>query len=358
MAADLSYVCIDPDSSIRQAMDHIDHNGKGIVLVCDREGRLQGTITDGDIRRAVLVRQDLDSPVSSLLADRDRSIYPVPVTAAVGTDPAQLIGLMREKDVRQVPLLDPDRRVVDLVTLYDLVPEQVLPMQAVIMAGGYGKRMRPLTDDIPKPMLPLGDRPLMERIIEQLHRAGIRRVNLVTHYKGEVIENHFGDGGDFGMEIGYVREDRPLGTVGGLGRLEADDEPILLINGDILTGLDFRAMLEFHREQKATMTVAVREYELRVPYGVIETSGVAVTAISEKPLIKHFINAGIYILDREACSLVPEDEPCDMPELISRLVDEKMRVVSFPVREYWQDIGRPDDYRRAETDLQEGRVKR
>src|ERR1044072_3325114 len=170
-------------------------------------------------------------------------------------------------------------------------------MRAVIMAGGYGTRLLPLTDQIPKPMLPVGDRPLLEIIVDQLKEAGIRQVNVATHYKSEAISDHFKNGEDFGVDIRYVKEDQPLGTAGALSLLEESDEPLLVINGDILTRVDFHAMLNFHREHAADLTVAVRQYEFRVPYGVIDTDGVAVTGISEKPMVRQFINAGIYLLN-------------------------------------------------------------
>lgn len=343
----LDLVCILPDSTIRHAMEQIDRNNKGIVLVCDDRRRLVGTVTDGDIRRALLCGQNLDDPASVLLEHKEQTVYPRPVSAAAGSSVGEILKIMRERVVRQLPLLDEEGRVADLVALEDLVPEHVLPLQALIMTGGYGTRLLPLTQEIPKPMLPVGDRPLVEIIVEQLQKAGIRRVNLATHYKSEVIEQHFGDGGSFGVEIRYVREDRPLGTAGALSMLETCGDPLLVINGDIVTRVDFRAMLDFHREQRAAMTLAVREHELQVAYGVVETSGVSVTRIVEKPVQRYLINAGIYILNPEVCRFVPRNRACDMPELIARLVAENERVVSFLIREYWRDIGQIEDYRKA-----------
>jgi NDP-sugar pyrophosphorylase family protein len=205
-------------------------------------------------------------------------------------------------------------------------------------------------------MLPVGDQPLLELIIEQLRQAGIRRVNLTTHYKGEIIARHFGDGRDFGVEIRYVKEDQPLGTAGALSLLDESDQPLLVVNGDILTRVDFRAMLDFHREHQAHMTVAVRQYEFRVPYGVIKTDGVAITGISEKPLARYFINAGIYLLNPKVCRFIPNGQSYDMTDLISRLVAAGRRVVGFPVREYWLDIGQVEDYQRALADVRNGEV--
>ena len=205
-------------------------------------------------------------------------------------------------------------------------------------------------------MLPVGDRPLLERIIEQLQKSGIQRVNLATHYKEEVISKHFGDGHDFGVEINYVKEDQPLGTAGALSRLQQSHEPLLVINGDILTRIDFHAMLDFHREQKADMTVAVRRYEFRIPFGVVETHGPRVTAISEKPTLQHFIIAGIYLLNPDICRYVPSDQPYDMPDLIEKLIAERRNVACFPAWQYWLDIGQLDDYQKAVTDTKKGAV--
>ena len=222
------------------------------------------------------------------------------------------------------------------------------------MAGGLGTRLRPLTDDLPKPMLRVGDRPLLELIIEQLHEAGIRRVNVATHYRGEVIAEHFGDGRRFGVEIQYVQEDEPLGTAGALSQLGKSKEPLLVINGDILTRVNIRAMLNFHREHQADMTVGVRQHELQIPYGVVETDGVKIISISEKPTMKHLMNAGIYVLNPEVCQLIPEHQYYDMSHLLGRLVGENRRVISFLVHEYWLDIGEIEDYQRAVTDIVSG----
>ena len=223
------------------------------------------------------------------------------------------------------------------------------------MAGGYGSRLRPLTEDLPKPMLPVGNKPLLELIVEQLKQAGIRQVNVATHYKSEVIAEHFKNGEAFGVDIRYVKEDQPLGTAGALSLIEEVDEPLLVMNGDILTRVDFRALLSFHREHKADLTVCVRQYEFRVPYGVIDTDGVLVKGISEKPMVRQFINAGIYLLNPQVRRLIPNGRPYDIPDLIERLLKENGTVVCFPIREYWLDIGKVDQYDQAKADIAAGR---
>jgi NDP-sugar pyrophosphorylase family protein len=226
----------------------------------------------------------------------------------------------------------------------------------MVMAGGEGTRLRPLTDSVPKSMLPVGDRPLLELIVRQLGQAGIRRVNLATHYKADQIERHFGDGSEFSVDIQYVNEHQPLGTAGAIGLLSASHEPLLVVNGDILTQVDFAAMLEFHRAHNADMTVAVRPSEFHVPYGVVETSGVDITSLSEKPVMRYFVNAGIYLLNPEVCEWVPSGQRYDMPDLIGALIANRRRVISFPIHEYWRDIGQTADYRQAVADAEKGDV--
>ncbi len=354
MIKKLERFLVRPTDSIHQAMASIDANAKGIVLVVDKERCLLGTITDGDIRRAVLARVDLNAPVSKLLACKTSSPYPKPVTAPVGTEQATLLQLMRERSVRHIPLLDDAGRVVDLVTLDELLPDQVLPVQAVIMAGGFGKRLRPLTEETPKPMLSVGGRPLMERIIGQLRTAGIKQINITTHYKPEKIVSYFSDGSKFGVKLNYVNEDQPLGTAGALGLMEEPDNPVLVINGDILTQMNFRAMLAYHQEHKADLTVAVRKYDLRVPYGVIENDGPFVQKLVEKPSLSLFVNAGIYLLEPSVYHYVPKGQRFDMTDLIQRLLQEKRPVASFPIVEYWLDIGQPADYDKAQEDIENG----
>ncbi len=351
MMADLTSLLVSPEAPIREVIACIDRNAKGIALVVDAECHLLGTITDGDVRRAILAGVGLDSTAQALLECRGPVSHPTPLTAPVGTSDTELLRIMNEYRIHQIPVVDETRHVVDIVLLNDLTKEYELPLTAVIMAGGYGTRLCPLTDQVPKPMLPVGNRPLLELIVEQLRKAGIHRVNVTTHYKGDLIAQHFGDGRDFGVEIRYVEEKEPLGTAGGLSLLEASEEPLLVINGDILTQVGFRAMLDFHRGHHADMTIAVRQYEFRVPYGVIESEGILVRGISEKPTIRHFINAGIYLLEPAVRQFIPNGKTFDMTDLMQLLIKEGRLVVSFPIREYWLDIGNHDDYQEAQQQV-------
>jgi dTDP-glucose pyrophosphorylase/CBS domain-containing protein len=351
---DFSALVVSEDSTIRSVISCIDRNGKGIAIVLDTDNRLIATVTDGDIRRAILAGLDAELPVRELLNRRTNMASHGPITAPVGTPDTTLLHMMAETTVRHIPLVDEENRVIDIALLSELVKEYELPLRAVVMAGGFGTRLRPLTEDLPKPMLPLGSRPLLELIVEQLREAGIKRLNVATHYKSDVISEHFKDGQDFGVDIRYVKENQPLGTVGALSLLEESDEPLLVINGDILTRVDFRAMHNFHREHNADLTVAVRQYEMRVPYGVVDTDGVAVRGISEKPLLKQFINAGIYLLSPTVKRMIPNGQPYDIPDLIQLLLREARTVVCFPIREYWLDIGEADQYDQAQSDIASG----
>ncbi len=354
---DLEPFCTRPDRPIVAAMELMERNAAGIALVVDDDSRLIDTITDGDVRRALLAHTDIDQPVSALL-DHKRGAadsHP-PITAPVDTPAAELITTMNAAAIRQVPMVDDAGRVRGLALLSDLVREYEQPLTAVVMAGGFGRRLMPLTESTPKPMLPVGGRPVLEHILDGLRSSGIRHVNLTTHFKGEQIHGHFGSGEDFGIDISYVDEEQPLGTAGALSLLEKSDGPLLVMNGDVLTRVDFARMHAFHAEHEAAMTVAVKAHEVEVPYGVVETNGSFVTHVKEKPRIKHFINAGIYILDPQVREHIEPGTRLDMPQLVERLVDAGLRVASFPVHEYWIDIGHYESLEQAQRDLEAGKL--
>jgi dTDP-glucose pyrophosphorylase len=352
-AKELQNLLVTPGAAIGDVMRCIDANARGIALLVDSERRLLAAITDGDIRRAILGGLDLSAPVSELISTKE-NISPVgPITARAGTDDSTLLELMQRHSVRHIPLLDHDGSVVGLARLEELL-QGPLPLKAVVMAGGFGKRLHPLTESTPKPLLNVGDRSLLQRTVKQLRDANIHRVSITTHFLGDQIRERLGDGRELGISIEYLSEDRPLGTAGALGLLDVPTEPILVINGDILTRLNFNAMLHFHEDYAAAMTVAIKQYEMEVPYGVVEVEGATVTRLSEKPKQKFFVIAGIYLLDPQVWSYLPRGEFCDMPDLINSLLAAGKKVVSFPISEYWLDIGRLDDYERAQADVANG----
>ncbi len=279
-----------------------------------------------------------------------------PITAPMGTGETEILALMQAHVIRQVPLLDQEGRVCGLAVVDDLLKEIELPVTGVIMAGGYGKRMMPLTETMPKSMLPVNGRPLLEHMLDKLQRAGIRSVNVATHYLSDSIVDHFHDGSEFGVRLNYFPEAEPLGTAGALAKMSSGTDPLLVINGDILTGVDIRAMLHYHREHDAQLTVGVRQYDIEVPFGVVETDGFKVTRIAEKPVLRHFINAGIYFVNPAMCRLVPQNRYFDMPDLIEAVIASGNTVISFPVREYWLDVGQLEQYQKAEADVAKGMV--
>jgi dTDP-glucose pyrophosphorylase/CBS domain-containing protein len=353
---DIADLLVSPDISIRDAMVRINASGKGILLAVGRDRRLITTITDGDIRRAILAGISLDSSLTNMFSQREGSLDPV--TARPGTDNALLLQLMKENNLRHVPMTGEDHVPVGLALLSDLMQISELKLGAVVMAGGHGTRLRPLTNETPKPMLPVGNRPLLEDTIDHIRAAGIRHVHLTTHYKPEVIRRYFKNGHDFGVDITYTDEAQPLGTAGALGNLPDVNDRLLVINGDILTRLNFRAMMEFHEDHRADITMVVREYTVKVPYGVVTTGedGISVSSITEKPTLRQFVNAGIYLLNQGVSRLLARGERCDMPELIERALAAGRKAVCFPVSEYWLDIGSKSDYEKAQADYRAGRV--
>lgn len=343
-------------ATLRDVLMRSEQTRRGIVLVIDDQERLLGVVTDGDIRRAFLAGTDQALPVQKILEAKGGG--PQPITAPAGAGHGQLVALLRETGVSHIPLVDDESRVVGLVCLDDLLAEDESALQAVVMAGGRGTRLHPLTEDMPKPMLPVGDRPLMERIIRQLSETGIRQVSVTTHFRAEKISGHFGDGQGFGVSMNYIAEDRQLGTAGGLALMPEPESTLLVVNGDILTEMDFRVMQAFHREHRAALTIAVRQYEVQVPYGVVESEGVHVSRLVEKPIHKFFVNAGIYLLEPAVHRLIPKGTHFDMTDLIREAMERGMTVVSFPIWEYWRDIGQHQDYIQAQADVKNGTISK
>ncbi|MCS3677349.1 dTDP-glucose pyrophosphorylase [Salinibacter ruber] len=339
---DWRQIAVHPDQTIRETLEVIDEGAVQIAIVVDAHDRLKGVATDGDIRRGILKDLDLDAPVASVMnAD--------PITARPQEDRESLIDTMRSCRIHQIPLVNGEGRVLGIEVLDDLLEPEARPNPVVLMAGGLGTRLRPLTEDCPKPLLEVGDKPILETILEGFIAHGFHRFYLSVNYKAEMIEDYFGDGSDWGVDITYVHEKKRLGTAGPLSLLpERPEETLLVMNGDLLTKLNFAHLLDFHREHDVPATMCVREHENQVPYGVIETDDQYMEGIEEKPTERYFVNAGIYVLEPEALDHVPENEFFDMPDLFERLIDEEREATVFPVREYWQDVGREEDFRRVD----------
>lgn len=352
----ISELFISLNSPIRQVIECIDHSGRvSSALIVDDNHHIISIITDGDVRRGILAGFSLNDPVSKLLLIKSQMPHPTAVIASIKTDPSLFLRIMQENEVKQLPLIDSDGKVVDIVILSELLPLAKLPFQAVVMAGGLGARLRPLTDKMPKPMLSIGGRPLMELTLEKLRKAGVERVGISTNYRASTIVDHFGDGKAFGIDVNYIQEDRPLGTAGALGLMDTPNGTLLVINGDVITDVDFETMLAYHQEHKAEITVGVRQFSVEVPYGVLECEGPRVRELKEKPQLAFLVNAGIYLLEPSVYDFISPGEHLDMTELIQHLLDSKRSVISFPIIEYWLDIGQPADYERAQSDAKDGK---
>ena len=335
-------------ASIREALETITKNSNQAVMVVDETGRLVGIVTDGDIRRGLLRDVPLDGSVRDVMNPR-------PATAEPGINRGAALALMQRRRLRHLPLVDAGGRLVDVLLLDDLLRPTPLPNAAVLMAGGDGTRLRPLTESVPKPLLAVGGKPLLEILVERLRASGVQEIFVTVRYRSEMIEAHFGDGARLGVRIRYIREEIPLGTAGGLTLLpEPLTTPFFLVNGDILTKCDFRAMLDFHRRWRADLTVGTVPHTVEVPYGVLEIDGEQLSTISEKPRLDFLINSGVYIVEPAALALIPRGRPFDAPELIPLLKQAGRPVVAFPIREYWLDVGRHADFTQANRDVAEG----
>jgi dTDP-glucose pyrophosphorylase/CBS domain-containing protein len=354
-ATRLESVVISPSATIADAIRQLENAGTRALLVCDEELRLLALLTDGDVRRAILADVPFDRQCITI-ANPDPMIAHADVTRR---EALEMMGRGSvDSVVNELPVVNDDGSVLGLLVRSDLDAGDLPELSAVIMAGGFGKRLMPLTEHVPKPMLPVGDRPLLERTIDRLRDAGVHRVAISTHHLANRIIDHFGNGAAHGVEVGYLSEDQPLGTAGALRLLGDVREPMVVINGDVLTGVDFRGMLAYHREHDAAVTVGVRRCELQIPYGVLDCDGPLIRGVCEKPRQSFLINAGVYLVEPTALASIPEGRRFDMTDLMAALIAEGKRVVSFPIMEYWLDIGQPSDYEQAQVDIRMARLER
>lgn len=326
---------------MRVAIEKIDNSGLKIAIIADDDGKLLGVVTDGDIRRTLLAGHGLETPVGQFMQAKPR-------TALLGTERSVLLNRLRHEQILHMPIVDAEGRVRDLAYLPLFEQLSYPPNEVVIMAGGLGTRLRPLTEKIPKPLVAVGGRPLIDTIIDRLVAQGLTRITLCVNYLGYMLEDHLGDGTRYGAHFSFVREDKRMGTAGALSLLK--QRPLttfFVMNGDILTTVDFQSMLDFHRAGGAQATMAVNNYSFEVPYGVVDVAERNITALREKPKYSFLVNAGIYIFEPDVLDHVPANEYFDMNSFFDRMIDQKLNVAAFPVREQWLDIGRPDDLQRA-----------
>ena len=338
---DLNNIQVVPSTPVLEAMRIIDQGAAQIALVVDEHQRLLGTLTDGDIRRGLLHGETFEAPAERLMNRNFRFVRS-------SEDQAMVLGMMRREVLRQIPVLDEHDRVVKLLLLHELLNPHQLNNSVVIMAGGKGTRLRPHTEHCPKPMLPVGDKPMLEILLEQCIASGFRNFYFSVNYLKEQIIEYFDDGSRWGVSIHYLVENEPLGTAGSLQLLpDSLMEAFLVLNGDVLTRLDPRQLLHFHSEHQALATLCVREYELTVPFGVVQTNGVELAGFEEKPTYRYQVNAGVYIIDPQLLPLLPPHQFTDMPRLLQFAQDAGHRVAVCPIHEYWIDVGNPESLRQA-----------
>lgn len=329
------------NSTIQQVIRNLDQVAIKIVLVVNEADELQGTISDGDVRRGLLKGLDLNSPILSII---HRNALVVPPSVARET----VMQLMVANKLQQIPVVDESHRVVGLHLWDEITVPPIRSNLMIIMAGGIGTRLRPLTEHCPKPLLPVAGKPMLEHIIERAKLEGFTHFVLAIHYLGHMIEERFGNGDGLQVRIDYIREKSPLGTAGALGLLNPrPDAPFVVTNGDVLTDIRYGDLLDFHIRHAAAATMAVRLHEWQHPFGVVQTQGVEIVGFEEKPVARTHINAGVYALSPAALAALPSDMHCDMPTLFERLQTESMRTVAYPMHELWLDVGRPVDLQLA-----------
>lgn len=336
-------ILVSPLSNIKEVLKVIDNEALQLALVVDLENRLLGTVTDGDIRRALINDLPLSHPITEIM-------FTTPTVVDFSTSKAEVLDLMNAKQLHSIPILD-NGIVVGLETIHHVTQKIKYDNPVFLMAGGFGTRLKPLTDNCPKPLLKVGDKPILESVLLSFIKAGFHQFYISTHYLPEMIREYFGKGEKWGVSISYVHEDEPLGTGGALGLLPKNlpELPIIMMNGDVLTKVDLEALLAFHNENNANATMCVREYEYQVPFGVIESEGNIIKSMVEKPVQRFHVNAGIYVVGRKILEEVNNNEVIDMPTLLERYLGDK--VLMFPFHEYWLDIGRMDDFNRAQVDF-------
>ncbi len=334
-----------PDELIRETIRKIDTISMQIALVVEPDGRLIGTVTDGDIRRALLNGFSLDD-------ETHRIMNPNPTVARESQDRGSILALMKSKVLHQIPIVNSRGCVVGL----EIIDNLVVPSRdnwVVLMAGGLGSRLRPLTDKCPKPLLKVGGKPIVENILENFIEHGFRQFHLAVHYKSGMFKEYFGDGSRWGIQISYLEEREPMGTAGALSLLPArPQQSTLVMNADLLTKVSFSHMLDFHLANNSFATMGVREYEFQVPYGVVRIEDHRVLGIDEKPIQRFFVNAGIYVFEPNVLDMVRPNTYLDMPSLFEGLIQKKMGPTAFPIREYWLDIARESDLARAHGDFE------
>lgn len=331
-------------STIKEALNVINNGAMQIAVVIDNQGKLIGTLTDGDIRRGLLKGLDLTSSIESV-------IYKNATVAKISDTKEDILKKALAKKLHQIPVVDDENRVIGIKVIEELVSPAHKPNKVILMVGGLGTRLRPLTENTPKPMLMVGNKPILQTIVEKFAEYGFVNIVMCVNYKSNVIQDYFKDGKEFGVNIEYVLETQRMGTAGALSLLDAvPNEPFFVMNGDLLTNVNFEHLYHYHLSNNSMATMCVREYDFQVPYGVVNIEDSKIISIKEKPIQKFFVSAGIYMLNPDVINHIDQNEFFDMPTLFERLISMGKETLSFPIREYWLDIGRMEEYERANSE--------
>lgn len=340
----LNKLFLNENSNIEKALKVIGSGAMKIALVVNNHHQLLGTLSDGDIRRGLLRKKTLKSGIKDIYNNK-------PIVARSDHSAEQLLNLCLENRVSHIPIVGKENQIIDLYSIDGTVSKK-FDNYVILMVGGVGKRLRPLTNDTPKPMLKIGDKPILQIIVENFAKHGFTNIVMCLGYKSNVIKDYFQDGKGLGVNIQYVTEDQKMGTAGALTLLKKKpNKSFFVMNGDLLTNVNFEELLDFHESSNAKATMCVREYQFQVPYGVVEIDKDKITSIQEKPLHSFFVNAGIYMLEPEVIDLIPDNKIFDMTLLFDKLISQKNKTVSFPVQEYWLDIGNYSDFTKAQKDI-------
>lgn len=335
------------DSSLREVIETIDAAELRIAIVVDEAIRLQGLITDGDVRRALLRGLTLSALASEIMTVKPLTVSPDMRLSAIDK-------LMQKHDLQHIPVVNEEGVLVSLALHGKLLPRERYENQVILMVGGMGSRLGDLTKEIPKPLLKIGEKPILEIIMDSFLAQGFYKFSFAVNYKAEIIEHYFGNGSRWGAEINYLREQEKLGTCGALSLLkEKPDKPFLVMNGDLITKINFKKLLEYHQAQNSLATMAVREYEVQIPFGVARLQGERILELIEKPTEHFFVNAGIYALSPDCLDLIPKSTQFDMTTLFQTLITHNKVVCNYPIKDYWLDIGRADDFQKAHADFME-----
>lgn len=336
---------INQNASIKEALEVIDKGAIKVAVVLSDDGLLLGMLNDGDIRRALLKGMSLDDSIAGIINKH-------PVVANINDTKERILELANEKKLHQIPIIS-NGKLIGIQDIREFLAPKNKPNKVILMVGGLGTRLRPLTNDVPKPMLDVGNKPILHTIVENFAKYGYTDITMCVNYKSEIIKEYFGNGDKFGVKIEYVLESKRMGTAGALSLLQKrPKDDFFVMNGDLLTNVNFEYLHEYHKDSNALASICIRKYEMQVPYGVVNIRANKVTSIEEKPTQSFFVSAGIYMFSPIVLDFIPKGVFYDMPTLFSELLKHDFPIHPFPIREYWLDIGRMDEYRRANDEYE------